>query len=157
MPRSSKPRKKYRPAQVKTPMMVKSRDVLAPIEAIIEQIERDGTITQTIKGMPIFRTPEGHYASTVDSLEGLIHAFELCETRFNTSLPLEPLREFCRGLPYDWTITESMLARLKMSLVALRQFLNWADEAAMGDIVQTVQIADELRRVKDETHHKKSL
>lgn len=131
-------------------MMIKSRDVLAPIEAVIEQIERDGTVTCGPKGMPIFRTPEGHYASTVYALQGLIHAFELCETRFRTSLPLEPLREFCRGLPYDWPVTESMLARLKMSLVALRQFLNWADEAVMGDIVQTVQIADEFRALQGE-------
>jgi len=150
MPPSARPRKKHRPVLVKTPMMVKSRDVLAPVEAIIEQIERDGTVTQTVKGMPIFKTPDGHYASTVDSLLGLIHAFELCETRFKTSLPLEPLREFCRGLPYDWPVTESMLARLTLSLVALRKFLNWADEVEMARVVQTVQIADELRRVKDE-------
>ena len=128
--------------------MVKSRDVLDPVEAIIEQIERDGTVTQTVKGMPIFKTPDGHYASTVDSLLGLIHAFELCETRFKTSLPLEPLREFCRGLPYDWPVTESMLARMKLSLVALRQFLNWANDAKMADIVQTVQIADEFRSLQ---------
>lgn len=150
MPRSARPRKKHRPVLVKTPMMVKSRDVLAPIEAIIEQIERDGTVTQTVKGMPIFKTPDGHYASTVDSLHGLIHAFELCETRFRTQLPLEPLREFCRGLPCDWPVTESLLARLKMSLVALRKFLNRVDEAEMARVVQTVQIADEFRALKGE-------
>lgn len=150
MPRSKRPRKKHRPTPVKTPMMIKSRDVLAPIEAIIEQIERDGTVTQTIKGMPIFKTPEGHYSSTVCAIEGLVHAFELCETRFRTQLPLEPLREFCRGLPYDWPVTEAMLGRLKMSLAALRKFLNWVDEVEMARVVQTVQIADELRRAKDE-------
>ncbi|WP_299314002.1 hypothetical protein, partial [uncultured Halomonas sp.] len=87
----------------------------------------------------------GHYASTVCAIEGLVHAFELCETRFKVSLPLEPLREFCRGLPYDWPVTETMLTRLKMSLVALRKFLNWVDEVEMARVVQTVQIADEFR------------
>ena len=148
MPTSKRPRKKHKPRPIKNPVITQSYGVLAPVEQIIEQIEATGMVTCDIRGNAIYSDLNGNWHSTHHSLAGLIEGFELCETRFKVSLPLEPLREFTRGVPYDWPVSESLLSRLKLSLVALRQFLNWANSAEMVDIVKTVQIGQEIRREK---------
>ncbi len=55
MAKSKKPRKPYRPRDVRTPMLVGTDLVLRPLEAIIEQIDRDGTVNASRRGVPIFQ------------------------------------------------------------------------------------------------------
>lgn len=55
MTHARKPRRKqYRPRPARLPMLIKAQQTLAPLEAIIDQIDRDGTVTTNARGVPIF-------------------------------------------------------------------------------------------------------
>lgn len=77
--------------------IVGSALVFGPLEAIVDQIEADGTLNCSPRGRPIFRDfKDGHWYDTAAALEGVIAHLEMYETRHGVTLPLDALR---RDLP----------------------------------------------------------
>lgn len=146
MARSKKPRKMYRPKTTELHMMFKSYAVLEPMMKVIDQLEKNGTI-DTVKGNAVIVAADEMY-DTHAALGGLIHHFEIFELRYQVHLPLEPFREFHRGLPYQMPVTESLLKRMKDSIAPLQRFLAWQTSEEAADIVKTVQVAAELEGKK---------
>ncbi|KAG0752367.1 hypothetical protein G6F22_021897 [Rhizopus arrhizus] len=73
MTHARKPRRKqYRPRAVRAPMLVATDLVLRPLEAIIDQINRDGTVHTDAKGIPQFRAGDGKWYESAGAIEGVI-------------------------------------------------------------------------------------
>lgn len=69
--------------------------VFAPLEAILAQGERDGTVyVYGDDDRPMFRDPDGNWYDSVAALAGLVDAFEIHEARAGVNLGMEPLRLF---------------------------------------------------------------
>lgn len=147
MSRSKKPRKRYIPREVRTPMIIGAHLVLSPLDQIVRQIKTDGTVDVDAKGIPQFRATCGNFFATVPAIEGVIYHFEVLEMRRGITLPLEPLRQFKIALEYCVPITESLLEKLKHSLSVLRKTLSSGDPGEQIDILRTAQVKFEMERI----------
>lgn len=139
--------KKYKPRPVRTPLIVGTSLVMGPLIAIIDQIERDGTVLIGARGRPVFQDGDGKWYETPAALEGLIWHLEMYSTRHVVNLPLEALREFHKALDYSIPITETLMLRLKRDVPVLQRVmgLGCADEHV--GLLRQVQIKAEFEHV----------
>lgn len=146
MGQSQKPRRKYRPKDVRTPMLVGTDLVLRPLERIIEQIERDGTVNASRRGVPIFQQ-DGKWYETAAAIEGVIWHFETFAARHQIDLPLDALRELHTALKYLVPVFERTLTGVKAALPVLRRAMSLADPDEQIDILMGAQIRAEQERI----------
>ncbi|MFY1847923.1 hypothetical protein [Achromobacter dolens] len=100
MTHARKPRRKqYRPRPARLPMLIKAQQTLAPLEAIIDQIDRDGTVTTNARGVPIFLCLEdGEWYASAPAIAGMADFFDMWATRHVS--PFRPWR--CANWPSAW-------------------------------------------------------
>ena len=128
----------------RAPMLVATDLVLRPLEAIIDQINRDGTVHTDAQGFPDFRAGDGKWYEAAGAIEGVIWHFEMWCTRHNRTLPLEPLRELHIALKYLVPIREETMAGLATTMPALRRAMATADPDDQTDLLLQTQIRAEL-------------
>lgn len=141
-----KPRrnKRYVPKPVRPPMLIGAELAMRPLEQIIEQIARDGTIN-TEDGVPVFLTSDGWYQSA-EAIEGMIWHLEMYCARHGRALPLDPLRSLHAALVEMEPIGQGLLADLITSMPALRRAMSLADPEDQLDLLRQTQIKAELER-----------
>lgn len=67
--------------------------VFDPVDAILRQLENDGTITTSEAGIPMFKdNGDGTWYASADALEGLIEAFDIHRLRAGRDYSLDALR-----------------------------------------------------------------
>lgn len=138
--------KKYRPRAVRPPMIVGAALVFGPIQAVIDQIERDGTVTTNRTGTPIFQDSTGTWYCTATAIQGVIDHCEMWCTRHGRTLPLDSLREFQRFIKYTVNIPAGLLDRLRRDLPAIQSAMARGNPDDMLDLLTQVKIRDELER-----------
>lgn len=138
--------KKYRPRPVRTPLIVGTSLVLAPLIAVIDQIDRDGTVLVGAQGRPVFQDGDGRWYETPAALEGLIWHLEMWCSRHDTTLPLDALRQFHKALDYSIPITDSLLQRLKRDVPILQRAMGRGNADDHVDLLRQVQIKAEMER-----------
>lgn len=138
--------KPYRPKPVRPPMIVGAALVFGPIQAVIDQIERDGTVTTNRRGTPIFRDGDGQWYCTATAIQGVVEHCEMWCTRHGRMLPLDSLSEFQRFIKYSAPITESLLARLRRDLPIIQSAMAKGNPDDMLDLLMQVKIRDELEK-----------
>jgi len=142
----SKPRKRrvkaYVRRAVRTPMIVGAQLVIGPLEAIIDQIARDGTVNADAKGVPIFQDGDGTWYETAPALEGVIWHLEMHATRHKLALPIQPLRELYVCLDYVSPISASLLARLQKALPILQRAIATGKPDDQVDLYQQARIKE---------------
>lgn len=147
MSRSQKPRKAYKPKEVRAPMLIGASLVVSPVEAIINQIGLDGTVNVDRFGTPQFMATDGIWYATAPALEGLVYHLEMLSARRSIELPIEPIRQLRIAMEYSVPVTGSLLDKLKAALPVIRHTLSFADPDEQLDILRSAQIRYEMERL----------
>ena len=147
MARSQKPRHPHRIKAVRTPMIVGIDLALRPLEEIIDQIERDGTVNTSSKGVAMFKASDGGWYDTVEAIDGLIVHFEMYSVRHRVALPLGALRDLQTALKYCIPVFEKTILELRHDLPVLRRALATADPDDQVDILVQSMIKFEMEAV----------
>ena len=157
MPKSKRPRHTKRQRAQSNPRLIaqpwKTAAVFDPLEQIIEQLERDGTVNVTtdkkMSGMPVFLNTDGKWYSSAAALEGVIQAFEIHAGRTGQPLPIKPLQQLAAKLAIGMPIFASDTDAVRAAINVLRKVGNslTADEAA--ELAQAVSISAEMDKVME--------
>ncbi|KIF80796.1 hypothetical protein [Noviherbaspirillum autotrophicum] len=158
MPASKKPRHKRK---VKTTgkrtlrtQPWKTHAVFRPLEAILDQLENEGTLVVVARGkqagLPVFRVDgENTWYAVGPALRGLIETFELHEQRSGRVMPLEPLRRLVTKLDVDMPIFEEDTKAVRASMAVLIEESHNLPRDYAADLVQVTQTAIEFDRLKE--------
>ncbi len=146
MARSQKPRHPHRIKAVRTPMIVGTDLVLRPLEQIIDQIERDGTVNVSAKGAAQFQSGDGQWYDTAAAIEGIVVHFEMFAMRHDLDLPLDALRELHVALKYCVPVFERTLTGLQHALPVLRRAMATACPDDQVDILTQSMIKFEFEK-----------
>ena len=149
---TKKRNKAYRPGWNSGGVLLKAQPwkiklVFGPLENILDQLERDGTVDGTTDDTPIFKDEsDGHWYCTVSALNGVIEAYEIHERRHSRSLNLEPLRILSNKLKYGMPIFQSDTdaARACLNRMRLETMQMTADYARQ--LINDFRIKEELQR-----------
>lgn len=147
MAKSQKPRKAYRPKEIRAPMLIGASLVVSPIEAIFDQISADGTVNVDSRGIPQFRATDGIWYATAPALEGLVYHLEMLCARRNIQLPINPIKQLQIALEYSVPVTSLLMQKLKAALPIIRHTLSFADPDEQIDILRSAQIRYEFERI----------
>lgn len=88
------------------PMIVKTDYVLAPVEAVLAQLELRGTVDVLPNGTPIFQAADGTWCPTADAIVGMADFFEMWATRHRASVDVSALRQIAARLEYGMPVDE---------------------------------------------------
>lgn len=140
--RRSKPYRQ-RPCGVPS-MLIKAYRVLAPIEAIIEQLDRDGCVTTDQRGVPIVVMPDGDFYETAPAVLGLATLFDMWAVRHGRELNTEPLYRFANKLEHAMPFAEADVRDVTALIPVLRRIASTMDEHDAADLTRQTQIKAEL-------------
>lgn len=135
-------RRRARPADV--PMIVKADYVLAPVEAVLAQIELRGTVDVLPDGTPIFQAADGSWCPTAGAIEGLADFFEMWAGRHATVVNVAPLRQLCAQFEYSRPVDDGTLHDVRGALPALRRIAGAMSQAEASSLIQSTQIKAEF-------------
>ena len=138
--------KAYTPREVRTPMIVGSELVMQPLEAIFDQLERDGTVHTDQKGVPVFQAGDGIWYDAAEAIEGVIWHFEMISTRTGKDLPLDGLRELVIAFRYVQPVLDSTMQKLRESLPVLRRVLALGDPDEQASLLTQTMIRAEFEK-----------
>lgn len=148
-----KTRKKHRPGWNSGGVKLKAqptkiRAVFGPLESILDQLERDGTVDCATNGAPVFKDDlDGHWYCTVSALNGVIEAYEIHERRFKREINLEPLRQLSNKLKYGMPIFESDTKEARACLARMRIETMQMTSDYAKQLIKDFQIKEALEKV----------
>ena len=144
---SKKRNKQYRRRPVRCPLLVGAALVFGPITAVLDQLENDGTLTTSSRGVPMFQDGDGRWYETSAALEGVIDHIDMWCARHGRTLPLDSLRELRRLIEYAMNIPASLMVRLRCDLPVLQAVMARGNSDDMVDLLTQVQIKTELEKL----------
>lgn len=107
---------------IPVPMIVKMTTVLAPLEAIIDQLERDGTVHVDERGTPIFKTgPENEWFAMAPALLGVVDMFEMWATRHGKAFDMSALTRMANKLQYGMPVMPADTAAVRDMLPRMQR------------------------------------
>lgn len=151
MTATKKRNKKYRPkppgSQLLKTQLWKVRAVFDPLEAILNQLERDGTIDCTPSGVAIFKDGgDGNWYESPIAIMGVVDAYQMHQERRGIDLGMDPLRKLAKKLEYSMPIFDSDTKACREALARMKQeTLNMTADYARGLIVD-FQIKEEFQK-----------
>lgn len=146
MPHARKPRQKaYRPKPTRIPMLVKAQYTLEPLEAVIDQIERNGTVDVDRRGTPVFfcNTDGGWYESA-PAILGMADFFDMWATRHGREFKAAALRQLANRLEVGMPIDMPLMAALRAEIPTLRKIGAGLTQADASDLLRQTQILAEM-------------
>lgn len=130
------------------PMVLGSYLVFSPLQAVIDQMEQDGTLTCSPRGRPMFRDmTDGRWYDTADALAGVIEHLEMYETRHKVTLPIQSLRNLHRRLEVSMPIDEPLMESLKRDVPALQRVIALSDPDDVNDLYRQCLIKTEMEKL----------
>lgn len=160
MPSSSKPRHKRNFKKITGNRSLRTKPwktaaVFAPLEAIIDQLENEGTLTRLVggehAGKPVFQVPgDTTWHVAAPALHGLIETLEIHEQRSGRKLPLDPLRLLAKKFEVCMPIFDNETKAVRDAMAVLIQESNSLDCNYADDLVQVTRTSIELDRIKQE-------
>jgi hypothetical protein len=129
---------------VRNSMVLAAELVMRPVDQIIDQIERDGTVDVDERGFPHFQAGDGNWYDSAAGIEGVIWHFEMWCIRHGKELPLQPLRDLHVALKYLVPVQARTLADLKTSMPQLRRALALANPEDALDLLHQAEIKDAM-------------
>lgn len=139
--------KVYRPKPVRNSMLVASSLVLAPLEAMLDQIEVKGTVDVDGNGNPVFRDGDGEWYGAAGGIEGLVWHLEMHETRHHVELPLDGMRELVIAFRYCAPVQPSTMRKVREAMPIVSKALAMADRDDQIDLLQQTKIKDVMERM----------
>lgn len=105
-------------------MLVKADYVLAPIEAVLTQMELRGTVDVDTTGTPVFRDPFGSdWYAIAPALAGIVEFVDQWGIRNGQRVMLTPLRQLQARLEYAMPVDQAMVDEVKALLPAMRKLV----------------------------------
>lgn len=147
MTHARKPRrnKRYVPRVARLPMLIKTQQTLAPLESIIDQIERDGTVTVDARGLPIFHcVADGEWYASAPAIAGMADFFDMWATRHGSQFKATALRQLAKRLEVGMPVDAPLLAALHAEIPSLRRIGAGLDHADATDLLQQTRILAEM-------------
>ncbi|WP_343499691.1 hypothetical protein [Achromobacter denitrificans] len=147
MTHARKPRrnKRYVPRVARLPMLIKTQQTLAPLESIIDQIERDGTVTVDARGLPIFHcVADGEWYASAPAIAGMADFFDMWATRHGSPFKAAALRQLANRLEASMPIDGPLMAALGAEIPALRRIGAGLTQDDASDLLRQTQIQAEL-------------
>jgi hypothetical protein len=157
MPTSKKPRhqrkKKTTGNQSLRTMPWRTHAVFRPLEAILDELETEGTLTVVARGqqagMPVFKLDdEDTWYSAAAAIRGVIETFELHEQRTGRAMPLDPLRRLVAKFDADMPIFAADTKAVRTTMAALIQESHNLLRNYAADLVQVTQTSMEFERLQ---------
>lgn len=151
MTHARKPRrnKVHRPRAVRLPMLIKTQQTLAPLESIIDQIERDGTVTVDARGLPIFHcVADGEWYASAPAIAGMADFFDMWAVRHGRAFKATALRQLANRLEAGMPIDGPLMASLHAEIPALRRIGAGLTQADASDLLRQTQILAEMDAVR---------
>ena len=125
----------------------KVASVFGPMEAIIDQLENDGTIDVVDSGAAVFRDIEdGGLYDTCAAFGGVIDAYAIHEIRSGQKLELSPLRQLVRKLQYGTPIFESDTRDVRACLARMKAATVQMTEAYADQLYRDYVIKNEMEK-----------
>jgi len=145
-------RKRYKPRNpdsIKLKMQPwKIHALFAPLIAIIEQLEQQGTKDVASDGTAIFRDRnDGHWYDSFVAITGVCEAFEIHERRSGASIGMEPLRQLANKLKYDMPVFSSDTQACRECFHRMRTAALEMTAGYARDLVRDTQIQEQLQEV----------
>ncbi|WP_276268935.1 hypothetical protein [Cupriavidus basilensis] len=159
MSRPKKPRKPYRAGRTIARVAMRTRPwqlnaAFAPLESLLDRIERDGTLELSEAGVPVYTASgDGKAYSLVAVIQGMAEMFDIARLRDPTCPRTELLHRLAELLEQDGLLTPADIAGCHQCLAALRAYAASLPHQEMSDIVRTAQIKfrlDALLELSDE-------
>ncbi|WP_286936173.1 hypothetical protein [Achromobacter sp. UBA4530] len=136
-------RRPDRPARL--PMLIKTQQTLAPLEAIIDQMERDGTVTVDPRGVPVFHcVSDGEWYASAPAIAGMADFFDMWATRHGREFKATALRQLAKRLDVGMPIDGPLMAALHAEIPALRRIGAGLTQADASDLLRQTQILAEM-------------
>ncbi|MGS1115979.1 hypothetical protein [Castellaniella sp. UC4442_H9] len=127
------------------PMIVKMTTVLSPVEAILDQIERDGTVCVDGRGMPIFKaSPENEWFAMVPALLGVVDMFSMWATRHEKAFDLSALQRLAHKLEYSMPVTDTDTRAVRALLPSMQRVACTLSHDEADNLILQTRIKDEL-------------
>jgi len=121
------------------------RAVFGPLEAILDQLEQQGTI-DVAGNQPVFRDHnDGCWYDTPAALLGVVEAYEIHEVRTGRPLALAPLRQLAHKLQYGVSIFSSDTEACRACLVRMKAETIEMTAAYARDLIEDFQIKEALQ------------
>jgi len=126
-------------------MIVKMNTVLSPLEAILDQLERDGTVHTDERGTPIFlAAPENAWFAMVPALLGVVDMFSMWATRHGKAFDLSALRRLAHKLEYGMPVAEQDTAAVRALLPSMQRVAGSLSHNEAKNLILQTQIKEEL-------------
>ncbi|CAB3729208.1 hypothetical protein [Achromobacter piechaudii] len=134
-----------RPRPERLPMLIKTQQTLAPLESIIDQIERDGTVTVDMRGVPVFHcVADGEWYASAPAIAGMADFFDMWATRHSHAFQATALRQLAARLEASMPIDGPLMAALHREIPALRRIGAGLTQDDASDLLRQTQIRAEL-------------
>ncbi|MGE8629494.1 hypothetical protein [Achromobacter denitrificans] len=131
--------------QARLPMLIKTQQTLAPLEAIIDQIQRDGTVTVDARGVPIFYcVADGEWYASAPAILGMADFFDMWATRHGREFKAVALRQLAKRLEVGMPVDAPLLVALHAEIPTLRRIGAGLDQDDATDLLQQTRILAEL-------------
>lgn len=127
------------------PMIVKMNTVLSPLEAILDQLDRDGTVHTDERGTPIFKPPqENAWCPMVPALLGFVDMFSMWATRHGKAFDLSALQRLAHKLEYGMPVAEQDTAAVRALLPSMQRVAGLLSHDEAKSLILQTQIKEEL-------------
>jgi len=143
MPKSSKPRKAYRPkrfAPLEFPTVFMAREAFAPLRLALERLLATGETAIDHRGVPIFTSWDGVDFDLPLSLEAWAGCWERVNARLGTAAPTANLRALAAMLREE-AVSEADLRNALADLDAQQALFLRLPRKELADIMQTEESA----------------
>ncbi|MNV69352.1 hypothetical protein D3C71_1622580 [compost metagenome] len=133
-----------RPRPEHIPMLVKAQYTLEPLETLLDQIERCGTV-DTAQGEAIFPNhADGVWYPAVGAVAGMADFYEMWATRHNKPLNVSALRQLAARLENGMPVDQPLADRLRTLFPVLRRVGATLDPHDAEDLIRQTLIKNEL-------------
>ncbi|MCP1404464.1 hypothetical protein [Achromobacter insolitus] len=133
-----------RPRPEHIPMLVKAQYTLEPLESLIDQIERLGTV-YTAQGEAIFPNHgDGVWYPAVGAVAGMADFFEMWAIRHNKPLNVSALRQLAARLENGMPVDQPLVDRLRTLFPVLRRVGATLLPDDAEDLIRQTLIKNEL-------------
>lgn len=133
-----------RPRPEHIPMLVKAQYTLEPLETLLDQIERCGTV-DTAQGEAIFPNhADGVWYPAAGAVAGMADFFEMWATRHGKPLNVSALRQLAARLENGMPVDQPLADRLRTLFPVLRRVGATLDPHDAEDLIRQTLIKNEL-------------
>lgn len=139
--------KKYDPLLRTRPWKIYA--VFGPLESILNQIEKDGTVMACGNQIVFLEDGSGGWYDAVAALHGVIEFHQIAEMRYGLAVDTAQLIKLANKLDSGAPIFESDIQAARESINHCKRQAGQLRESQACDLVDTVRISMEMDKIRE--------